>query len=95
MGGVIQQKKKDIMGGVNMWFCATVIGFCKDINCSSVYPQEQFTLLRPSMSDFTSLLQTFKMVSCFPSLVFSYFNTLEPLVIVVDEDLASGCDKEL
>ena len=37
MGGVIQQKKnKDIMGGVNMWFCATVIGFCKDINCSSV-----------------------------------------------------------
>ena len=36
MGGVIQQKKKDIMGGVNMWFCATVVGFCKDINCSSV-----------------------------------------------------------
>jgi hypothetical protein len=44
--------------------------------------QEQFTQLRPSMSGFISL-QNSKTVSCFSILVFSYFNILKPLLIVV------------
>ena len=36
---------------------------------------EQFTLLGPNKNGFISM-QNFKMVSSFPNLIFSYFNTL-------------------
>ena len=54
------------------------------------YMHEQFTQLRLTMSGFIPL-QKFKMVDCFSNIVFSYFNTLEPLLIMVD---IAGCDKE-
>ena len=46
------------------------------------YMQEQFTQLRPRMSGFIPL-QKFKMVDCFSNIVFSYFYTLEPLLMVL------------
>ena len=81
----------DILGGVNMWSFAIMIVAKTLIVAQLGYMQEQFTQLRPSMSGFISL-QNFKMVSCFSILVFSYFNTLKPLLIVVD---IARCDKEL